>query len=58
MEAAMDKPRRPLVIRPWKTRKTQRNKWEVLTEGKRFDPKGLKMGSSSKIRRAGSKKRD
>jgi len=25
----MDKPRHPLVIRPWKTQQTQRNKWNA-----------------------------
>lgn len=26
-EVAMDKPRHPQVIRPWKTQQTQKNKW-------------------------------
>jgi hypothetical protein len=27
----MDKPRHPLVIRPWKTQQTKKNKWNVPT---------------------------
>jgi hypothetical protein len=28
-EVAMDKPRHPQVIRPWKTQQTQKNKWNA-----------------------------
>jgi RimJ/RimL family protein N-acetyltransferase len=50
----MDKPRHPLVTRPWKTQQTQRNKWNAppLKAGEgRFDPKGPKIPSSTNAKR-------
>lgn len=47
----MDKPRHPLVIRPWKTQQTQRNKWiapPLKTEFGRFDFKNPKNTNSAK----------
>jgi len=39
--AAMDKPRHPIVVRPWKTQQTQSTKWNlpmVKTEKERRRP--------------------
>ena len=55
----MDKPRHPLVIRPWKTRQTQQQKWSALplkAEEARFDPKGSKPLSPGKETRKNPKK--
>lgn len=55
----MDKPRHPLVIRPWKTQQTNRNKWNALplkAGEMQFDPKGPKIPSAKNERRKRSKK--
>ena len=54
----MDKPRHPLVIRPWKLQPTERSKWKVPLSkagGSRFDPKPSQK-SSGKPPRERSKK--
>ena len=58
-EARMDKPRHPLVIRPWKTRQTQQQKWSarpLKAEEARFDPKRPKPLSPGKETRKNPKK--
>jgi len=55
----MDKPRHPLVIRPWKIQRTQRNRWiapPLKTEIDRFDFKNPKNTTSAKSGRENSKK--
>jgi hypothetical protein len=55
----MDKPRRPLVIRPWKIQQTQRNKWNappLKAEMVRFNPKNPRITTSAKSGRERSKK--
>jgi hypothetical protein len=58
VEAAMDKPHHPLVIRPWKTQQIKQKKWNTSTlkAGEaRFDPKGSKFLSATKAGRKQSK---
>jgi hypothetical protein len=57
----MDKPRHPLVTRPWKIQQTQRTKCNLppVKTGKehgRVDSKAPKILSSKKTREQGSKK--
>jgi hypothetical protein len=57
----MDKPRHPLVVRPWKTQQTQRNKWNaaplrIEKESGQPDWKGVKIFSSPKTTGKRSKK--
>jgi hypothetical protein len=57
----MDKPRHPLVIRPWKIQQTQRTKYNLppIKTGKehgRVDSKPPKILYSEKTRKQGSKK--
>jgi hypothetical protein len=56
----MDKPRNPLVTRPWKIQQTQRTKYKLpIKTGKehgRVDSKPLKILYSKKTREQGSKK--
>ena len=55
----MDKPRHPLITRPWKTQQTQRNKWNAppLKAGEgQFNPKGPKIPPSTNAKRERSRK--
>jgi len=55
----MDKPRHPLVIQPWKARKTQRADWKAAIPKAgsghgRFEKNRLKAGSARRpIRKTG-----
>ena len=51
----MDKPRHPLVIRPWKLGPTERNKWKVpllKTSTTHFEPKPSQKSSTEQRERA------
>jgi hypothetical protein len=41
-EVAMDKPRHPQVIRPWKTLQTQSSKWSAPPTAKRWQERSKK----------------
>jgi hypothetical protein len=47
VEAAMDKPHHPLVIRPWKTQQIKQKKWNTP---KLARPRGLKPSSKGTFR--------
>ena len=56
----MDKPRHPLVIRPWKLQRTERNKWKVpllKASGSRYDPQPVQKSSEGRMPRKDSAKR-